>query len=62
MKKLIKNIRDFCSPSEKSPEISREVITRTYHSFEKELTSLKDYDSGKKKIDAPDLRDLVQRV
>lgn len=62
MKKLIENIRLFCTSSEKTPEISQETITRTYHSFEKELTSLKDYDSGKKKIDAPNLRDLVRSI
>lgn len=38
------------------------VITLAYESLSEEINSLRQYDMGEKKIDAPDLRNLVQSV
>lgn len=42
--------------------VNRRVISDSYKKIEKEIDSLRLYDKGEKKIDAPNLRDAVRGV
>ena len=42
--------------------VNERTISKAYHDLSQEINSLRQYDRGEKKIDAPDIKRAVQRV